>query len=158
MARSSRVVYCDILWYALLFFKQKTAYEMRISDWSSDVCSSDLPSKALLHASELYEEAASGALEKFGVKISGAVLDIDQMHAEKNKAVGELTGGIEYLFKKNKIDWLKGHAAFQNPHTVEVSGKSYTARNIVIATGSSVPPLPGEIGKAYGREQECQYV
>src|SRR3546814_5020911 len=65
------------------------------------------------------------------------------MHAEKNKAVGELTGGIEYLFKKNKIDWLKGHAAFQNSHTVEVSGKSYTARNIVIATGSSVKPLPG---------------
>ncbi|HEY9580800.1 MAG TPA: dihydrolipoyl dehydrogenase [Rhizorhapis sp.] len=102
-----------------------------------------IPSKALLHASELYEEAASGALEKFGVKISGAALDIDQMHAEKNKAVGELTGGIEYLFKKNKIDWLKGHAAFQNSHTVEVSGKSYTARNIVIATGSSVTPLPG---------------
>src|SRR3546814_2563800 len=65
------------------------------------------------------------------------------MYDEKNKAVGELTGGIEYLFKKNKIDWLKGHAAFQNSHTVEVSGKSYTARNIVIATGSSVTPLPG---------------
>src|SRR3546814_10153596 len=126
---------------------------MRISDWSSDVCSSDLvgchPSKAWLHASELYEDAASGELEKFGVKMSGAALDIYQMHAEKNKAVGELTGGIEYLFKKNKIDWLKGHAAFQNSHTVEVSGKSYTARNIVIATGSSVTPLPGEIGRAH---------
>src|SRR3546814_15653630 len=48
-----------------------------------------IPSKALLHASELYEEAASGALEKFGVKISGAALDLDQMHAEKNKEVGE---------------------------------------------------------------------
>src|SRR3546814_2028576 len=68
------VCYCLVFF----FFKQKTAYEMRISDWSSDVCSSDL-----------------------------------------------------------------GHAAFQNSHTVEVSGKSYTARNIVIATGSSVTPLPG---------------
>ncbi|HKX23069.1 MAG TPA: FAD-dependent oxidoreductase, partial [Rhizorhapis sp.] len=73
-----------------------------------------IPSKALLHASELFEEAASGALEKFGVKISGAKIDVAQMHAEKSKAVGELTGGIEYLFKKNKVDWLKGYAAFKN--------------------------------------------
>lgn len=102
-----------------------------------------IPSKALLHASELYEEAASGALEKFGVKISGAKIDVAQMHAEKTKAVGELTGGIEYLFKKNKVDWLKGYAAFKDSHTVEVAGKSYSAKNIVIATGSSVTPLPG---------------
>ncbi len=102
-----------------------------------------IPSKALLHASELYEEAASGALEKFGVKISGAKIDVAQMQSEKAKAVGELTGGIEYLFKKNKIDWLKGYAAFTDAHTVEVAGKSYRAKNIVIATGSSVTPLPG---------------
>jgi dihydrolipoamide dehydrogenase len=102
-----------------------------------------IPSKALLHASELYEEAASGALEKFGVKISGAKIDVAQMQAEKTKAVGELTGGIEYLFKKNKVDWLKGHAAFTDAQTVVVAGKSYRAKNIVIATGSSVTPLPG---------------
>ena len=102
-----------------------------------------IPSKALLHASELFEEAASGALEKFGVKISGAKIDVAQMHAEKTKAVGELTGGIEYLFKKNKVDWLKGYAAFKDANTVEVAGKSYRAKNIVIATGSSVTPLPG---------------
>ncbi|MBB4642027.1 dihydrolipoyl dehydrogenase [Rhizorhapis suberifaciens] len=102
-----------------------------------------IPSKALLHASELYEEAASGALEKFGVKITGAKIDVAQMHAEKTKAVGELTGGVEYLFKKNKVDWLKGYAAFKDAHTVEVAGKSYSAKNIVIATGSSVTPLPG---------------
>ncbi|MCF8706804.1 dihydrolipoyl dehydrogenase [Rhizorhapis sp. SPR117] len=102
-----------------------------------------IPSKALLHASELYEEAASGALEKFGVKMSGVKLDIDQMLAEKTKAVGELTGGIEYLFKKNKVDWLKGYAAFKDAHSVEVAGKNYSAKNVVIATGSSVTPLPG---------------
>lgn len=102
-----------------------------------------IPSKALLHASELYEEAASGALEKFGVKISGAKIDVAQMQSEKAKAVGELTGGIEYLFKKNKVDWLKGYAAFKNAHSVDVAGKSYSAKNIVIATGSSVTPLPG---------------
>lgn len=65
-----------------------------------------IPSKALLHASELYEEAKSGALAKFGVNLDGTSLDLAQMHAEKSRAVGELTGGIAFLFKKNKVDWL----------------------------------------------------
>jgi dihydrolipoamide dehydrogenase len=102
-----------------------------------------IPSKALLHASELYEEAHSGALAKFGIDFKGVALNLDQMHAEKTKAVGELTGGIEFLFKKNKVDWLKGHAAFTSANSVDVAGKSYTAKNIMIATGSSVTPLPG---------------
>src|SRR5215218_1634999 len=62
-----------------------------------------IPSKALLHASEKYEEAHSGALAKFGVELEGASLNLDAMHGEKAKAVQELTGGIEYLFKKNKV-------------------------------------------------------
>jgi dihydrolipoamide dehydrogenase len=102
-----------------------------------------IPSKALLHSSELYEEAASGALAKFGVKIEGASLDLDQMHSEKAKAVKELTGGIEGLFKKNKVEWLKGNAAFTSKDSVSVGGKTVRAKNIVIATGSSVTPLPG---------------
>lgn len=102
-----------------------------------------IPSKAMLHASELYEEAHSGALEKFGVKVTGTTLDLPQMLSEKEKAVGELTGGIEYLFKKNKVDWLRGRATFVDPHSVKVGDKSYTAKEIVIATGSSVTPLPG---------------
>jgi dihydrolipoamide dehydrogenase len=65
------------------------------------------------------------------------------MHAEKAKAVKELTGGVEFLFKKNKVTWLKGKAAFQDAHTVDVAGQTVTAKNIVIATGSSVMPLPG---------------
>jgi dihydrolipoamide dehydrogenase len=102
-----------------------------------------IPSKALLHASELYEEAHSGALAKFGIDIKGATLNLDQMHAEKALAVKELTGGIAFLFKKNKVDWLQGFAAFSGADTVTVAGKSYRAKNIVIATGSSVTPLPG---------------
>lgn len=102
-----------------------------------------IPSKALLHASELFEEASHGALAKFGVEIEGAKLNLDQMHAEKAKAVGELTGGIEYLFKKNKVTWLKGKAAFQDSSTVQVGDQTVTARDIVIATGSVVTPLPG---------------
>ena len=102
-----------------------------------------IPSKALLHASEMFHAAQSGSLAKFGIDFSGVSLNLDQMHAEKAKAVGELTGGIEFLFKKNKVDWLKGHAAFNSANSVDVAGKSYTAKNIMIATGSSVTPLPG---------------
>ena len=102
-----------------------------------------IPSKALLHASEMFHEAQSGSLAKFGIDFKGVSLNLDQMHAEKAKAVGELTGGVEFLFKKNKVDWLKGHAAFTSAKCVDVEGKSYTAKNIMIATGSSVMPLPG---------------
>jgi len=102
-----------------------------------------IPSKALLHASEMFHEAQSGSLAKFGIDFKGISLNLNQMHAEKAKAVGELTGGVEFLFKKNKVDWLKGHAAFTSANSVDVAGKSYTAKNIMIATGSSVMPLPG---------------
>ncbi|MCE7795683.1 dihydrolipoyl dehydrogenase [Sphingobium sufflavum] len=102
-----------------------------------------IPSKTLLNASGLYHEAASGALAKHGVKLGSVELDLPALMADKNDAVKGLTGGIEYLFKKNKVDWLKGLATFTGAHTVEVGGKSVTAKNIVIATGSSVTPLPG---------------
>lgn len=102
-----------------------------------------IPSKALLHGSELYEEAAHGALAKFGVKLGSVELDLDALLGEKSKVVKELTGGIEFLFKKNKVEWLKGHGTFVDANTVEVAGKAHTARNVLIATGSSVTPLPG---------------
>ncbi|MGB5077996.1 MAG: dihydrolipoyl dehydrogenase [Sphingorhabdus sp.] len=102
-----------------------------------------IPSKALLHASELYHEAHSGALGKFGIDFKGVSLNLDQMQGEKSKAVAELTGGIEFLFKKNKVDWLKGEAAFTSANSIEIAGKAYSAKNIMIATGSSVTPLPG---------------
>ncbi|CDO37076.1 MULTISPECIES: dihydrolipoyl dehydrogenase [Novosphingobium] len=101
-----------------------------------------IPSKAMLHASEYFEQAASGAMTKLGVKVTPE-LDLEAMHGQRRDSVKGLTGGIEFLFKKNKIDWLKGYAQFRDAHTVEVAGKSVTAKNIVIATGSSVTPLPG---------------
>jgi dihydrolipoamide dehydrogenase len=102
-----------------------------------------IPSKALLHASELFEEAAHGTLAKWGIKASGVEIDVPTMLAEKSKAVGELTGGIEFLFKKNKVEWLKGRATFEDPHKVKVGDKTVTAKSVIIATGSSVTPLPG---------------
>ena len=101
-----------------------------------------IPSKALLHGSELFEEAAGGHFATWGITAT-PTLDLGKMMAEKTKAVGELTGGVEFLFKKNKVTWLKGHAAFEDAHTVTVAGEKVTARDIVIATGSSVTPLPG---------------
>jgi len=110
-----------------------------------------IPSKTLLNASELYHEAASGALAKHGVKLGSVTLDLPAMLADKDKAVSGLTGGIEFLFKKNKVDWLKGHAKFAGANTVDVAGKAVTAKNIVIATGSSVAPLAGvEVDNAKG--------
>jgi len=101
-----------------------------------------IPSKAMLHASEFYEHAASGAMAKLGVKVTPE-LDLDTMHGQRKDAVKQLTGGIEFLFKKNKVTWLKGRASFEDAHTVSVGGDKVTAKNVVIATGSSVTPLPG---------------
>src|SRR5215210_8859164 len=102
-----------------------------------------IPSKALLHASELFEEAAHGTLAKWGVKTSGVEVDLAAMHESKDTAVKGLTGGVEFLFKKNKVEWLKGFGTFEGPNTVKVGDRTVTAKNIVIATGSSVTPLPG---------------
>ncbi len=102
-----------------------------------------IPSKALLHASELFEEANHGVLAKWGVKTSGVELDLGAMHGGRLEAIKGLTGGIEFLFKKNKVTWLKGHAKFTGKDAIDVAGTSYTAKNFIIATGSSVTPLPG---------------
>ncbi|GAA0861564.1 dihydrolipoyl dehydrogenase [Sphingopyxis soli] len=101
-----------------------------------------IPSKAMLHASEYFEAAAGGAMAAMGIKVKPE-LDLGAMHGQRKDAVKGLTGGIEFLFKKNKVDWLKGYAQFTSADTVEVAGKSVRAKNIIVATGSSVTPLPG---------------
>jgi len=101
-----------------------------------------IPSKAMLHASEFYDHAANGMMAKMGIKVTPE-LDLDTMHGQRKDAVKQLTGGIEFLFKKNKVEWIKGNAAFTAADTVQVGDRSVRAKNIVIATGSSVVPLPG---------------
>ena len=101
-----------------------------------------IPSKAMLHASEYYDAAANGAMAKMGIDVTPK-LNLPAMHGQRIDAVKGLTGGIEFLFKKNKVDWLKGYAQFTGKDSVEVAGKTVRAKNIVIATGSSVTPLPG---------------
>jgi dihydrolipoamide dehydrogenase len=101
-----------------------------------------IPSKALLSASEKFHET-HGLLAQMGIKVKGVELDLPVMMKHKTDVVKANTAGIEFLFKKNKIDWLKGAGKIQGAGKVAVDGKTYTAKHIVIATGSDVVSLPG---------------
>ena len=104
-----------------------------------------IPSKALLHATDLLEVARHD-FPKFGLTGTPG-FDLPKMMAHKSKVVGELTKGIEYLFKKNKVEGIVGEATITAAGKVAVKTKDgvreLTAKNIVIATGSDVAPLPG---------------
>ncbi|HEV2300177.1 MAG TPA: dihydrolipoyl dehydrogenase [Stellaceae bacterium] len=104
-----------------------------------------IPSKALLQSSERFAEARRG-LDEHGIKLGEVSLDLAAMMARKNKVVDGLTKGVEYLFRKHKIDWLKGKGRITAPGRVVVSGEAardVEAGAIVIATGSEAAPLPG---------------
>jgi dihydrolipoamide dehydrogenase len=101
-----------------------------------------IPSKALLQSSENFE-AAGHAFAEHGVVIDGIKLDLAKMQARKDEVVGANVKGIEFLFRKNKIAWLKGTGRIVAPGQVDVDGTVYEAKNIVIATGSESTPLRG---------------
>src|SRR5438552_2056488 len=101
-----------------------------------------IPSKALLHASELFAEA-SHSFTKMGIGVSPA-LDLKQMLVFKQEAIDGNTKGIDFLFKKNKITPLRGSAKILGPGKVQIDGKDIIeTKNIVIATGSDVAGLKG---------------
>ncbi|HAJ89449.1 MAG TPA: dihydrolipoyl dehydrogenase [Rhodospirillaceae bacterium] len=101
-----------------------------------------IPSKALLHASEKYHDVKDN-MAKIGVKVSGVKLDLDGMMGHKKAVVDANTKGVEFLMKKNKIDWLKGAGKIVAAGQVDVAGTVYNTKNIVIATGSDVAVPPG---------------
>jgi len=105
-----------------------------------------IPSKALLHASELYAEA-HGGMENLGIKLGKVGLDLAAMLGHKDKVVADLTKGVEFLLRKNKVDYVKGSATLSDAGTVTVEdGKDKSelkAKAIVIATGSDHVDLPG---------------
>ncbi|MGC9269458.1 dihydrolipoyl dehydrogenase [Acidiphilium sp.] len=101
-----------------------------------------IPSKALLQSSENYHALLHG-FAQHGVMAKEVGFDLPKMMGHKDEVVGANTKGVEFLFKKNKITWLKGAATFKAADTVSVAGQNYTARHIVIATGSESVPLPG---------------
>ena len=101
-----------------------------------------IPSKALLQSSEHFEETKH-KLADHGITVTGVSFDLARMQARKAEVVGANVKGVEFLFKKNKVTWLKGAGRIVNPTTVEVAGVEYGAKNIVIATGSESIPLKG---------------
>jgi dihydrolipoamide dehydrogenase len=107
-----------------------------------------IPSKALLQSSEKFAEAQH-ALAQHGVKLAGVELDLATLMARKDKVVGENTRGVEYLFKKNKVEYIKGAARFIAPGRIAVTPvnggtpQELQAKSIIIATGSDVAPLAG---------------
>jgi dihydrolipoamide dehydrogenase len=106
-----------------------------------------IPSKALLQSTHHYHDAKEH-FASHGIKIDGTIsMDIDKMQETKAGTVKGLTGGIEHLFKKHKVDYFKGKGSLSGPNGVSVAlndggAESLDAKNIIIATGSEVTPLP----------------
>ncbi len=101
-----------------------------------------IPSKALLHASHQLHEAEHN-FAKMGLKAKTPTVDWAQMLTYKDDVIGQNTQGIEFLFKKNKIDWLKGWGSIPEAGKVKVGDEVHDAKNIIIATGSDATSIPG---------------
>ena len=100
-----------------------------------------IPSKALLHASHSYHEATHN-FDKMGLIINNPKIDFDKMQNYKNDVISQNTKGIEFLLKKNKIDWLKGWAKIVNKNQVTVGENTHDTKNIIIASGSEPSTIP----------------
>ncbi|MEL7133566.1 MAG: dihydrolipoyl dehydrogenase [Pseudomonadota bacterium] len=101
-----------------------------------------IPSKALLHASHMLHEAEHN-FAAMGLKGKSPSVDWKQMLQYKAETIGQNTKGVEFLFKKNKVDWLKGWGSIPEAGKVKVGDEVHEAKSIIIATGSDVATLPG---------------
>ncbi len=101
-----------------------------------------IPSKAMLHASELFHESQTH-FDEMGLVGGGLKVDLEKMQGYKQSTVDTNTKGIEFLFKKNKVDWIKGYGEITGPGAVKVGDETHKAKNIVIATGSEPASIPG---------------
>jgi dihydrolipoamide dehydrogenase len=104
-----------------------------------------IPSKALLDSTELFDQIRHKT-ELHGIKVGAPEMDVARMHARKDAVVKSNTDGVAFLFKKNKIEWVRGFGRLASPETVEVQGEGGTrtlrAKNIVLASGSVPVELP----------------
>ncbi|HBT01205.1 dihydrolipoyl dehydrogenase [Salipiger manganoxidans] len=101
-----------------------------------------IPSKALLHASHQLHEAEHN-FAKMGLSAGKVKVDWKQMLSYKDDVIGQNTKGIEFLFKKNKIDWIKGWGTIPEAGRVKVGDETHEAKAIIIASGSEPAPVPG---------------
>jgi len=105
-----------------------------------------IPSKALLASSEEYEKA--GHLDAHGITVSGVKIDVAKMQARKDSIVTKMTKGIEFLFKKNKVEWIRGFGKFKSGgdlYTIEAGKETIQAKHVIIATGSKARQLPNAV-------------
>ena len=106
-----------------------------------------IPSKSLLNNSHIYHQTLHDT-KKRGIEVGEVKLNLTQMMKAKEDSVSGLTKGIEFLFKKNKVDYIKGTGSFASEHEVRVNlidggETSVRGKNIIIATGSETTPFPG---------------
>ena len=106
-----------------------------------------IPSKSLLNNSHLYHQIVHDTKNR-GIEVEGVKINLQQMMKAKETSVSGLTKGIEFLFKKNNVEYIKGTGAFADEHTVNVNlteggETSVKGKNIIIATGSEATPFPG---------------
>src|ERR1700691_6143793 len=100
-----------------------------------------IPTKALLHTADLWEHFVNPADE--GIQCENPRLDYAKVLDRKNKIVSKHSKGVEFLMKKNKVDWIKGYGVVKGPGRVEVGGQILETKNIVLATGSEARMIPG---------------
>ena len=101
-----------------------------------------IPSKALLHASEAYHDSTKN-FHKMGIEIQPPKVNWPHMLKYKQQMIDQNTLGVEYLFKKNKIEYIKGWASIKTDNSVLINGREFRAKNIVIATGSEASSIEG---------------
>ena len=101
-----------------------------------------IPSKALLQSSENFHETMH-SWKDHGIMVEGVRIDLARMQARKGEVVAANVKGVEFLFKKNKVAWIKGRGRIAGAGRVMVGETEYAARHVVIATGSESTPLPG---------------
>ena len=105
-----------------------------------------IPSKSLLNLSENFNKAKKDFNQQ-GIEVEGIKLNIEKMMSNKNKSIQVLTKGVEFLFKKNKVTYIKGKGVLFSKNDIVVyennKKTNYKSKNIVIATGSAVATLPG---------------
>ena len=101
-----------------------------------------IPTKALLESSELYHRVATRGAE-FGIKAEVVGYDYPRIAQRRDAVVNQLYKGVQFLMKKNKVEVVAGRGKLRDRNTIDVNGKLVTARNLIVATGSSVKTLPG---------------
>jgi dihydrolipoamide dehydrogenase len=106
-----------------------------------------IPSKSLLNNSHLYHQILHDSKHR-GIEVGDVKLNLAQLMKAKDTSVAGLTKGVEYLFKKNGVEYIKGTGSFQDDHTIKVAlndggETSVSGKNILIATGSEATPFPG---------------